>query len=145
MSTWPQPDWKPAQPFPTPEAGRAFGGQRLPGFLLLKYFQRPDGSFVAVASFGPASEGAPGLAHGGSILSALDEALGAAAWNAGHKVLTARLTTEFRRGVPIGAELLVETRLVAARHRIVDLEGRLIDREGTVYAEADGRFIVVEK
>ena len=83
------------------------------------------------------------MAHGGSILSALDEALGAAAWRAGHKVLTARLTTHFRKGVPLGAELLVETKLLDARLRSVELEGRLVDREGVVYAEADGLFIVL--
>ncbi len=138
---WPEPGWTHVEPFPSVEAGRAFTGERQRQFLTLRYYKRPDGSLAAVASFGPLSEGAPGRAHGGAILTALDEALGAAAWNAGHRVLTARLTTEFRRSVPLGAKLLVETRLAGARLRIADLEGRLIDGEGLVYAVAWGRFM----
>jgi len=138
---WPQPDWVAVEPFPSVEAGRAFTGERQRQFLSLRYFKRPDGSLAAVAAFGPLSEGAPGRAHGGAILTALDEALGAAAWNAGYPVLTARLTTEFRRAVPLGAELLVETRLLRRRLRAVDLDGRLIDAEGQVYASAEGRFL----
>lgn len=98
-----------------------------------------------MASFGPQSEGAPGQAHGGAILTALDEALGAAAWNAGYRVLTARLSTEFRRAVPVGSELLVETCLRARRLRLVCLEGRLLGPEGELYAAAEGRFIELEE
>jgi acyl-coenzyme A thioesterase PaaI-like protein len=140
-SPWPEPGWIAVEPFPSAEAGRAFTGERQRQFLSLRYFKRPDGSLAAVASFGPLSEGAPGRAHGGAILTALDEALGAAAWHAGHRVLTARLSTDFRLSVPLGAELLVETRLLGRRHRAVDLEGRLVDAEGRVYANAEGRFI----
>ena len=93
--------------------------------------------------FGALSEGAPGLVHGGAILTALDEALGAAAWLAGRPVMTARLTTEFRKGVPLGATMLVETRLIRERHRLVILEGTLSGPDHVVYAYADGRFMVL--
>ena len=58
---------------------RAFAGMTSDeGRIVLRYFRRPDGALVATAKFGPLSEGAPGLVHGGAILTALDEALGAA-------------------------------------------------------------------
>jgi acyl-coenzyme A thioesterase PaaI-like protein len=142
---WPEPDWTPVEPFPFAAAARPFTGMaRDRKVLSLRYFKRPDGSLVGLANFGPGAEGAPGQAHGGAILTALDEALGAAAWAAGHKVLTARLSTEFRRPVPVGAELLAETTLRARRHRIVFVEGRLIGADGTVYASADGRFMELD-
>lgn len=140
MSPWPQDGWKEIEPFPL-AAGRAFRGERQRAFVSLRYYRRPDGSFAALASFGPLSEGAPGRAHGGAVLTALDEALGAAAWAEGHHVLTARLSTEFRKGVPLGSELLVETRLLGTRHRLVHLEGRLLGPAGELYASAQGRFI----
>lgn len=141
---WPLPDWTAVKPFPFSAARDAFAGMTHDeGRIELSYFTRHDGSLVAVAKFGPQSEGAPGLVHGGAILTALDEALGAAAWLMGRPVMTARLTTEFRKGVPLGATMLVETRFIRERHRLVLLEGTMTGEDGAVYAYADGRFMVL--
>ena len=141
---WPLPDWEAVQPFPFAAARGAFTGMTgTEGRIVLQYFRRRDRSLVATARFGSLSEGAPGLVHGGAILTALDEALGAAAWLAGRPVMTARLTTEFRKGVPLGATMLVETRLIGERHRLVTLEGTLSGPDNLVYAYADGRFMVL--
>ena len=146
MARWPEPDWKPVQPFPFAAARGAFAGMTSSaGRILLRYFSRPDGGLVATAEFGAHSEGAPGLVHGGAILTALDEALGAAAWLAGRRCMTARLTTEFRKGAPLGSELLVVTRIVASRRRLIDLTGELIGPTGTVYAAAHGRFMELDE
>ncbi len=143
-SPWPLPGWEEVQPFPFAAARGAFAGMTgTEGRIVLKYYRREDGSLVATARFGELSEGAPGLVHGGALLTALDEALGAAAWLAGRPVMTARLTTEFRKGVPVGATMLVETRLIRERHRLVLLEGTLSDADHVVYAYADGRFMVL--
>ena len=143
-SPWPLPDWEPVQPFPFASARGAFAGMTsTEGRIVLKYYRREDQSLVATARFGTQSEGAPGLVHGGAILTALDEALGAAAWLMGRPVMTARLTTEFRKGVPLGATMLVETRFIRERHRLVLLEGTLSGPDGLVYAYADGRFMVL--
>lgn len=143
---WPLPDWEAVQPFPFATARGAFAGMTSSeDRIILKYYRRHDGSLVATARFGSLSEGAPGLVHGGALLTALDEALGAAAWLAGRPVMTARLTTEFRKGVPIGATMLVETRLIRERHRLVILEGTLSGADGLVYAYADGRFMVLNE
>ncbi|MFI5345325.1 MAG: PaaI family thioesterase [Elusimicrobiota bacterium] len=142
MARWPEADWTPVQPFPFAEARGAFAGMTSSeGRIVLRYYRRPDGGLTATAEFGPLSEGAPGLVHGGAILTALDEALGAAAWLAGRRVMTARLTTEFRKGTPVGSQLLVVTRIVASRKRLMDLTGELVGPDGTVYAAAHGRFM----
>jgi acyl-coenzyme A thioesterase PaaI-like protein len=146
MAQWPEAGWKPVQPFPFAAARGAFAGMTSSeGRIVLHYYQRPDGTLVATVEFGPLSEGAPGLVHGGAILTALDEALGAAAWMVGRRCMTARLTTEFRRGTPLGAELLVVPRVVASRHRLIDLTGELVGPTGTVYAAAHGRFMELDE
>lgn len=146
MATWPEPDWTSVQPFPFAAARGAFAGMTSSaGRLVLRYFLRPDGALVATAEFGALSEGAPGLVHGGAILTALDEALGAAAWLAGRRCMTVRLTTEFRKGAPLDAELLVVTRIVGGRRRLIDLAGELVDPAGTVYAAARGRFMELDE
>ncbi|MDE2490710.1 MAG: PaaI family thioesterase [Elusimicrobia bacterium] len=139
---WPEDRWEAVSPFPFAAARGAFAGMTSSeGRIVLRYYRRPDGSLVATADFGPLSEGAPGLVHGGAILTALDEALGAAAWLAGARCMTARLTTEFRRGTPLGAELLVTTRLLRRRGRVIDLDGELVGAGGTRYASAVGRYV----
>ena len=142
---WPLPGWTAVQPFPFSEIHKAFAGMTgTQGRIVLRYYRKPDGALAATAEFGPMSEGAPGLVHGGALLTVLDEALGAAAWLAGKPVMTARLSTEFRRGVPVGATLLVETALRSERHRLVLLEGRLLGADGALYAAAEGRFMILD-
>lgn len=138
---WPEPGWTPIQPFPFAEARRAFVGMTSDAEMVsVRYFKRPDGTVVAAVTFGPRSEGAPGRVHGGAILTALDEALGAAAWVEGIPCFTVRLETEFRRGVPVGAQCLVTTRLRSTRHGLADVEGELADASGAVLASAKARF-----
>lgn len=139
---WPRPDWTPVQPFPFTAARHAFAGMTADeGRVLLKYYLRPDKMLVATAAFGPRSEGAPGLVHGGAILTVLDEALGAAAWVTGRPVMTASLETDFRKAAPLGTTALIETRLLGERHRLVRLDGTLTGPDGVVYARAEGRFM----
>lgn len=142
MVDLPARDWTPVQPFPFAAARKIFTGPTsLEGLVSLRYYKRPDKSLAALAAFGPLSEGAPGQVHGGMILMVLDEALGAAAWLAGHPALTVRLETDFRASVPVRAELLIETKVVAVRHRVVFVEGSLIGPDGKRYAGAQGRFL----
>lgn len=138
---WPEPGWKAVQPFPFTAARSAFAGMTDDaGKVVLRYFKRQDGALVATASFGPRAEGAPGLVHGGATLTALDEALGAAAWVAGVPCLTVRLETEFRRALPVGTPCLVTTHIESLRHGLADVAGELAGADGTVYARALGRF-----
>lgn len=142
MADFPQPDWTAVEPFPFLVARKSFRGPTMDANMAqMRYYRKPDGAMAAVARFGPLSEGAPGQVHGGMILTVMDEALGAAAWLEGHHVVTARLTTEFRRTVPLNATLLVETRLLSARHRLVKVEGTLTGADGTLYANAKGEFM----
>src|SRR5271157_121732 len=67
-----------------------------------KYFIRQtDNAFMAKVWFGPATEGPPGHAHGGSMASILDEAMGFCAWLAGHTVVAAQLIINFRKMLPL--------------------------------------------
>ena len=142
MIEWPGRDWREFEPFPFAGARRAFTGKGAPNRLLpVRYYRRPsDGTLVALTRFGSRVEGAPGQAHGGAILTVFDEALGAAAWVAGHPVFTVRLNCEFRKSVPIPSVLLATTEVYKARRRLVWVRGEMFDRSGACYARAEAEF-----
>lgn len=130
------------KPFPDKASRRSFTGESLESERIgLRYVTRGvGGPFSAQVRFGPGSEGAPGRAHGGAVLTVLDEAMGAACWIRGWPVLTARLSAAFRRGVPLEKDLLVEISLGRETPRVVFVSARLVDAAGGVYAESEGSF-----
>lgn len=94
-----------------------------------------------------AHQGAPGLAHGGLLACAFDEALGAAVGNLLRKpAVTAKLETEFVRPVPVGTTLFIDAHLdgVAGRKVYVSAEGRLDAEDGTVAVRARALFVQVK-
>jgi acyl-coenzyme A thioesterase PaaI-like protein len=93
-----------------------------------------------------AHQGAPGLAHGGLLACAFDEALGAAVGNLLRRpCVTARLETDFRRPVPVGSTLHITATLdgVSGRKIYTSAEGRLDGESGPVAVQARALFIAV--
>lgn len=93
-----------------------------------------------------AHQGAPGLAHGGILAAAFDEALGAAVGNLVQRpAVTGKLETDFVRPVPVGSTLLITTRVdgVAGRKLYVSAEGRLDAEDGPVAVRARALFVEV--
>ncbi|MGH3327705.1 MAG: PaaI family thioesterase [Streptomycetales bacterium] len=91
-------------------------------------------------------QGAPGLAHGGLLSCAFDEALGSINWLLRTPSVTGRLETEFRRPVPVGTTLYITGRCdgVSGRKIFLSAEGRLDDPEGPVAVRAAALFITVD-
>jgi acyl-coenzyme A thioesterase PaaI-like protein len=146
MNTPIDPMLIPVDPFPRLAGGGAFvSGDPHSDRLRVRYFHRAsDDTLVAVVWFGPGTEGPPGHAHGGSVASALDEAMGGAAWYAGHPVVAARISVDFREMVPIGTEATIEARIEQVDGRKIRARGRMIGNDGQLYAEGEGLFIVLE-
>ncbi len=64
-------------------------------------------------------QGAPGLAHGGVLSTALDEILGSLNWLLAGPAVTGRLECEFRRPVPVGTDLVVRAQVTGVQGRRV--------------------------
>jgi acyl-coenzyme A thioesterase PaaI-like protein len=90
-------------------------------------------------------QGAPGLAHGGVIAAAFDEALGALQVFLGEPAVTASLQTEFRRPVPTGSVLHLECRVDGREGRKLWVSGdaHLGAPDGPIVAQGKGLFVVV--
>ena len=90
-------------------------------------------------------QGAPGLAHGGVLAAAFDEALGSLNWLLRSPAVTARLETDFVRPVPVDSTLYIHAEVVAVSGRKVytRAEGRLGSPHGPVAVTASALFLAV--
>jgi acyl-coenzyme A thioesterase PaaI-like protein len=133
----PPPGWEPLDTLPQ----RSFvSGDPDGDRLRVRYYCR-DTALLARVWFGPEAEGPPGHAHGGAMAAVLDEAMGFAAWLAGHPVVAARLTTDFRRMLPLGTVCTVEPAVERIEGRKVHVAARILGPGGTVYAEGEAIFV----
>ncbi|GAA3226257.1 PaaI family thioesterase [Actinocorallia longicatena] len=92
-------------------------------------------------------QGAPGLAHGGLLATAMDEILGTAAWSLGKMAVTGRLETDFRAPVPVGSTLYLKAWCTGVEGRKIYLsgEGRLGDPDGPLAVQAAALFVEVPR
>jgi acyl-coenzyme A thioesterase PaaI-like protein len=90
-------------------------------------------------------QGAPGLAHGGLLTAAFDDALGSLNWLLTAPAVTGRLETDFRRPVPVGSTLHIRAEVVGVKGRKVFTRavGRLDAPDGPVALTASALFIQV--
>lgn len=115
-----------------------------PGGLGVTVTTGPDGRVSGLWPVQPRHQGASGIAHGGSVAAAFDEVLGAAQVHHVDAAVTATLTTDFLRPVPVGALVHLEAVVVAREGRKLHVEGtaRLDAPDGPLAARA--RAVLVE-
>jgi uncharacterized protein (TIGR00369 family) len=87
-------------------------------------------------------QGWDGIAHGGIVSTILDEVMAWALVDHDMWGVTARMTVEFKRPVPIGRLIRGEGRVARVRRRLVDAEGVLLDpADGTILARSEATFV----
>lgn len=93
----------------------------------------------------PSHQGAPGLAHGGVLTAAFDEALGTINAILHTAAVTGKLETDFLRPVPVGATLYIDVTCdgIAGRKIYSSAVGRVGDSDGPVAVRARALFITV--
>ena len=87
-------------------------------------------------------QGWEGMAHGGIVCTILDEVMAWALVEHDLWGVTARMTVEFKRPVPLGRLIRGEGRVVQVRRRLMDAQGVVMDPvDGTVLARAEATFV----
>ncbi|HET9782387.1 MAG TPA: PaaI family thioesterase [Candidatus Dormibacteraeota bacterium] len=86
--------------------------------LRLKFEPGPDGS-VAEYHVPERFQSWSGMAHGGIVALMLDEAVGWAAWHAGHPGVTGRLQVSYRRPLKLGEHVRIVGKLEKVRRNLV--------------------------
>lgn len=91
-------------------------------------------------------QGAPGLAHGGLLSSALDEVLGSLNWLLGVPAVTGKLECDFRKPVPVGTTLYLNAEIEAVEGRKVftKASAHMDALDGPVAVQATALFIQVD-
>lgn len=90
-------------------------------------------------------QGAPGLAHGGLLSLAFDEAMGKLMWLVRTPAVTGRLETDFLMPVPMGRTLFINAKITgqSGRKIYVEADGRLDSATGDLAVKAAAIFIAV--
>jgi len=126
--------------------GHCFGcGELHPTGLHLKAIAGEGMDITATFTVTENHQGAPGLAHGGLLSLAFDEALGKLMWLLRAPAVTARLETDFLKPVPMGSVLHISARIVGQVSRKVYAvaEGRLNSPDGPLAVRAASLYVIV--
>jgi acyl-coenzyme A thioesterase PaaI-like protein len=93
----------------------------------------------------PRFEGWEGIAHGGIVCTILDEVMAWALVAEDHWGLTAKMSVDFRKPVPMASPIRAEGWIVASRRRIVTTAARLTDlTTGKELATAEGTYLAAD-
>ena len=90
-------------------------------------------------------QGAPGLAHGGLLSCAFDEALGKLMWLVRQPAVTGKLETSFIAPVPVGTILFIQAEIIGQEGRKIycKAQGRINSDSGPLAVEAAAIFVIV--
>jgi acyl-coenzyme A thioesterase PaaI-like protein len=104
-----------------------------------------DGESIVQGRFQiPSSlQGYPGIAHGGVVAAALDEAMGRVALikNPNRFTMTVKLELKYKAPVPVEAPVTVIGAAVQLHGRVVQARGELRLADGTLAVEAEGTLV----
>ncbi|MEI7696856.1 MAG: hotdog fold domain-containing protein [Actinomycetes bacterium] len=126
--------------------GHCFGcGELHPTGLHLVAYVGEGADITAQFTVTENHQGAPGLAHGGILSLAFDEALGKLMWLMRAPAVTARLETDFLKPVPIGSVLHITAKITGQVNRKVysSAVGRLNSPDGPIVLRAAALYVIV--
>jgi uncharacterized protein (TIGR00369 family) len=120
-------------------------GKGNPDGMHLKFtFNKEHNCFVCRFRLDERFTGPPGHCHGGIIATILDEAMGKVNRLRGVVALTAQMTVNYLRPVPLNQPLRVESREVRVHGRRHFHMAEILNRKGEVLARSQGTFIAID-
>ena len=126
------------------DEGYCFGcGMNNPIGLKLK-FDRDGDTLRTEFTTDKTHQGWPGLVHGGILGCLLDEVMSNIAYATGNTCLTASINMRLRQPVPVEVSLVITARITRHRKKLIETEGRICLKDGTVIAESTAKQFVAE-
>ena len=116
-------------------------GEANPIGLHLHFFLIPDGCMAFFTPL-PEHQSYNGRMHGGLITVLLDEIMGNYLFcKEGTPAYTARIDLRFRKPVRIGSTIKCVGREIKRKGRLVIMEGKIFNEDGTIAAEAESHMM----
>ncbi|XP_031564518.1 acyl-coenzyme A thioesterase THEM4-like [Actinia tenebrosa] len=108
------------------------------------FMNKREERLKGVVQFGPYTEGPKGYVHGGAISTVMDSIIGVCIHGSGYVSVTANLSVNFKKGVPIGTTALLEGRIDRVEGRKVFGYGEMKNPDGSItYATSTALFVQV--
>ncbi len=89
-------------------------------------------------------QGWPGLLHGGILGCLLDEVMSNIAYATGNTCLTATINIRLKQPVKVEVPLVITARITRQRKKLIETEGRVCLKDGTVIAESTAKQFIAE-
>ncbi len=122
-------------------------GMENPIGLKLQFYADPqvEGGVVCNYTVSKVYEGYPGIVHGGVISTIMDEAVSRVFMLQDHNrfMYTARLTTKFRKHVPVEQPLRITGVAVKDRGRVAEAHTAIYDANGELLAEGEALMVAL--
>lgn len=90
----------------------------------------------------PAYQGWKDIVHGGILMTLMDETMAKAAVHSGLSIVTAEMTSKFKRPAKVGTVLICSARIEEVRKRLVYARASIRDENGSVIVEATGKLMI---
>jgi acyl-coenzyme A thioesterase PaaI-like protein len=107
----------------------------------MRFYTDGDGTVSGKITLKADKQGPPGHAHGGALIALLDEAMGAAAWSVGYRVVAVNLNFNLKRAVPLNTEITIRGKVESKEDRKVFTSGQVILADGTIAVDCTGLFL----
>lgn len=125
-----------------PDHGSCFVcGKTNPKSIGVEWELGPECHIVASFRFNEYQQGPPGFVHGGASAAVLDEAMGAAVWQAGYRAATVHLELDYRKPIPIGEEINIQGWLFSEEMDSVTTRGIIYLSDGTIAVKAHAKYV----
>ena len=109
--------------------------------LGVELYLQEDSSVIGVVTLQKGQEGPPFHVHGGVLGALLDEAMGAATWASGKRVVSVNLNFNYRKPVPLGVPLRITGRIDRVDGRKVFTAAEISLADGAVAVKGTGIFV----
>ncbi|MEZ4671847.1 MAG: PaaI family thioesterase [Anaerolineae bacterium] len=120
---------------------RLLNGSPVAAWMGVEYWLEPDGRISGSVTLRSTHEGPPNSAHGGLLVTLVDEAMGMAAWCAGHSVVTANLATNFRSRAPLETPFFISAWVASTEGRKIYTAAQITLADGSIVLDSTGLFI----
>lgn len=118
-------------------------GPENPHGLRLHDFHQEGDEYVVTFVPQRHHQGWQGITHGGIVATLLDEVMTRMIYDQGRAAVTAEIRVRYHRALPTGEPVQARAREIETRGRLVRTRSQLSDRQGTLIASAEAKFLLV--